>query len=268
MVAAHVATVEGDLADFIQLVTWGAAWLAGRVVRRRTLEAARVATEALQRLHEVELQAREATARERDRIARELHDVVAHAVSLVVVQAGAERLALGESSPRTRGVLDAIETAGRQALTELRAMLAVLRAPDDSDASELGPQPDLSALPALVAGVRDAGLDVDVVLEVATTPSAGVGLSAYRIVQEALTNAVKHGARSASVVVRDMGGVLLIEVTSPLAAASSAAPSGSGRGLVGMRERVALHGGTLHAGPDRDEWVVRAQLPTAGAMSL
>ena len=268
VVAAHIATQDGDPADFLPLLLWGASWAAGRVVRRRTLEAARIATDATLRAQQREDEAREAVRRERDRIARELHDVVAHAVSLIVVQAGAERLALGSRSARTRGVLDAIETTGRQALVELRTMLAVLREPDSGTAEDLGPQPDVDAVPALVERVRDAGLDVALDFAPGTTLPAGVGLSAYRIVQEALTNAVKHGADSATVSVVVDDGTLVVDVRSPLTPAGAApdAGSGSGRGLIGMRERVALHGGALQAGPDADSWVVRAWLPASSAV--
>ncbi len=260
VMAAHIATKEGRPDDFIAALIWTAAWVAGRVVRRRTLEAVRIATEATQRAQQREDEAREAVGHERDRIARELHDVVAHAVSLVVVQAGAERLALGAEAPRTRSVLDAIETAGRQALVELRAMLAVLRSDDDC-AAELGPQPDLGALPALIGRVREAGLRVEVELAVDGTVPAGVELSAYRIVQEALTNALKHSPTWAAVCVRSEGAAVCIEVRNEQVPGATASAAATGRGLVGMRERAALHGGDLTAGREGDEWVVRARLP-------
>ncbi|HVF18730.1 MAG TPA: sensor histidine kinase [Mycobacteriales bacterium] len=267
VVAAHAATEEGDLGDFLGPLLWVAAWTAGRVVRRRTLEAARIATDATLRAQLREDEAREAVSRERDRIARELHDVVAHAVSLVVVQAGAERLALGATAPRTRGVLDAIETAGRQALVELRAMLAVLRT-DGEAGLELGPQPDLDALPALVERVREAGLPVDVDVDLPAPLPAGVGLSTYRIVQEALTNALKHSPTSATVTVRSTPGEVVVEVRNPGAGASTGSSNGSGRGLVGMRERAALHAGELTAGPEGHDWVVRARLPLTPAAAV
>ncbi len=260
VVAGHAAAPDSEAVDFFPWLLWGAAWFAGWVVRRRTLEAAAVATEATLRAHRQEEQAREAAARERDRIARELHDVVAHAVSLVVVQAGAERLALGADSPRTRAALDAIETAGRQALVELRAMLAVLRSPDD-DASELGPQPGLDDLPALVARVREAGLPVTLEVDVAPDVPAGVALSAYRIVQEALTNALKHAPTTATVSLRCVEGALYVEVANPLAGEARGTAAEAGRGLVGMNERAALHGGEVTAGVEVGVWVVRARLP-------
>lgn len=260
VVAGHALAPESEAVDFLPWLVWGASWFAGWVVRRRTLDAAAVATDATMRLHHQQEQAREAAARERDRIARELHDVVAHAVSLVVVQAGAERLALGADAPRTRAALDAIETAGRQALVELRAMLAVLRSPDD-DASELGPQPGLDDLPALVSGVREVGLPVELDIDVTQHVPAGVGLSAYRIIQEALTNALKHAATSAHVGLRCHDGALCVEVRNPLAPTPHRPGDGTGRGLVGMTERATLHGGDVQAGSESGMWVVRARLP-------
>jgi signal transduction histidine kinase len=272
VVVAHVLTRDGDAGDFLPLLVWGAPWLAGRLVRRRTLEAGHAATEAALLVERRAAEAREAAARERDRIARELHDVVAHAVSLMVVQAGAERLTLGEDQPRTRSVLEAIESAGRQALVELRAMLVVLRSEDVDDAgtatggsaNELtGPQPDLAQLPDLVARVRHAGLPVELSLDVDGSEPAGVALSAYRIVQEALTNVLKHGPSPTEVRVRRQGPDLVVEVRSTLEAGSVSPPADGGRGLVGMRERARLHSGTVSAGPIGGSWVVRARLPLA-----
>jgi signal transduction histidine kinase len=261
IVAGHAVSRDGEALDFLPWLVWGASWFAGSLVRRRTLDAAAVVSEATLRAHRQEEHAREAAARERDRIARELHDVVAHAVSLVVVQAGAERLVLGADAPRTRAVLDAIENAGRQALVELRAMLAVLRSPDDAGSAEMGPQPGLDELPALAARVRDAGLPIDLDVDVPGGVPPGVGLSAYRIVQEALTNALKHAPTSTHVEVHCRDGALSVEVRNPLVQAADQVDSGTGRGLVGMRERAMLHGGEVHAGVVSGMWVVRARLP-------
>ncbi len=251
---AHVLTKEGDLGDFLPFVVWGVPWLAGRLVRRQALTARAAGARAAL----LEVEAREATGRERDRIARELHDVVGHAVSLMVVQAGAERMALGDTAPRTTAALLAVEASGRQALVELRAMLGVLRA--TGSGHELAPQPDLGGVPALVEAVRTAGLEVQV--SVTGDPqavSAGVGLAGYRVVQEALTNALRHGAGTAQVQVR-VGDAVEVEVRNGL---GHGVPVGAGRGLTGMRERVELFGGTLSAGPVDGEWVVAARLPTA-----
>jgi signal transduction histidine kinase len=174
----------------------------------------------------------------------------------MVVQAGAERLA-GDVSPRTEDVLTAIESTGRQALVELRTMLGVLR--DGGDSGRLEPQPDLRALTALVESVRAAGLDV--VLDMPDAPEVpqGVGLAAYRVVQESLTNALRHGDGRAQVRVT-VDDEVHVEVRNPVGS-SPLGEGGAGRGLVGMRERVALFAGHVEARRCGDEWVVCAELP-------
>ncbi|MGH3714761.1 MAG: sensor histidine kinase [Micromonosporaceae bacterium] len=263
IVVAHIMTGDGDPDDFLPWLLWGAPWVLGKVVRRRTTQASRVAVEATLLAQRREQEAREAVAAERDRIARDLHDVVAHAVSLMVVQAGAERLALHDTAPRTRTALEAIETAGRNALGELRTMLSVLRPPEDTTA-ELAPHPDLGELPALVERVRHAGVAVELTIELAGPVPPGVAVSAYRIVQEALTNVLKHAPPSAVVRVAGHLDSLRVEVRNPLTGGRPA-PAGNGRGLVGMRERAAVHGGDVTAGEEQGAWVVRARLPFAPA---
>jgi signal transduction histidine kinase len=253
-----VAGPDVEVAYFWPFVIWGAPWLVGRLARRQSLQARADGARAAVLLAEQEAQTREAASRERDRIARELHDVVAHAVSLMVVQAGAERLAHPDSP--SREALDAIETSGRQALVELRSMLGVLRGPED-EATE--PQPDLSSLPTLVERVRDAGLPVELRTTGGGVVPAGIALSAYRVVQEALTNALRHGGAVPTEVLVDVGADVLVEVRSGLPGAQAVSRVGSGRGVVGMRERVALHDGSLDAGPEDGQWVVRARLPLA-----
>jgi len=190
--------------------------------------------------------AREAVVEERARIARELHDAIAHNVSMIVVQAGAERRVLDESQSSTREVLSTVEEIGRGALTEMRRLVGMLRAESDDP---LAPQPGLDDLQTLVTQVREAGLPVE--LEVEGEPRelpVGVGLSAYRIVQEALTNALKHaGDARASVRVRYAGDALELEIVDD-GAGSAGRAGGGGHGLVGMRERVALYGGRFEAG--------------------
>jgi signal transduction histidine kinase len=195
---------------------------------------------------ERDLVAREAVVEERARIARELHDVIAHHVSMIVLQAGAERRVLDGPSASTREVLETIEQTGRSALTEMRRLLGMLR----GDANEpLTPQPGLSDLPTLIGQLRDAGLPVE--LQVEGEPGelpVGIELSAYRIVQEALTNALKHaGDASATVHVRYGLDSLELEIIDD-GAGTSTPVGGGGHGLVGMRERVALYGGRLEAG--------------------
>jgi signal transduction histidine kinase len=233
-------------------------------LHRRELLATLLGERAERAERERELRAREAVADERARIARELHDVVAHDVSVMVVQAqGAARVLEGEQ-PQVRQALAAIEATGREAVDEMRRLLGVLRRSDDELA--VAPQPSLGQLEALVAGVRDAGLPVEleVVGEPRTLPP-GVDLSAYRIVQEALTNALKHaGPARARVVVRYEADAVALEVSDDGPGVAEAV--GTGHGLVGMRERVALYGGDLEAGESREGgWALRARLPLGAA---
>jgi signal transduction histidine kinase len=208
---------------------------------------------------ERDVAAREAVVEERARIARELHDAIAHNVSMMVVQAGAERRTLADESP-TREVLETVELIGRSALTEMRRLVGMLR----SDANDpLAPQPGLRDLPTLVTQVREAGLPV--VLEIDGEPRelpVGLELSAYRIVQEALTNALKHaGDARASVRVAYGADSLELEIVDDGRGESAAVASG-GHGLVGMRERVALYGGRFEADrPATGGFAVRVLLP-------
>jgi signal transduction histidine kinase len=195
---------------------------------------------------ERDLVAREAVVEERARIARELHDAIAHNVSMMVVQAGAERRVLDETNGGTKEVLVTIERIGRGALTEMRRLVGMLR----SDAADpLAPQPGLDDLPTLVAQVRDAGLPVELEVDGERRElPVGIELSAYRIVQEALTNALKHaGHARARVYVRYGEDSLELEIVDDGTGAEAPVSSG-GHGLVGMRERVALYGGRLDAG--------------------
>jgi signal transduction histidine kinase len=209
---------------------------------------------------ERDLVAREAVVEERARIARELHDVIAHHVSMIVLQAGAERRVLDGANASTREVLETVERTGRSALTEMRRLLGMLR----GDANEpLIPQPGLTDVPLLVGQLREAGLPVALHVEGEQRElPVGIELSAYRIVQEALTNALKHaGESSASVRIRYGSESLELEIADDGTGASAPVASG-GHGLVGMRERVALYGGSLDAGRrPSGGFVVRVLLP-------
>jgi signal transduction histidine kinase len=215
-------------------------WYVGRLVRIRGERAAQ-----LEREHAAE--ARRAVVEERTRIARELHDVVAHRVSLMTVQAGAAKTVAADDPEGASQAMQAVETAGRQALDELRHLLGVLR--PEAEAEALGPQAGLADVPRLVEQLRAAGLDVTLAMdgEPADLP-APVDLSAYRIVQEALTNALKHAGPGARTEVRlhtDDRGVD-IEVLDDGRGATTL--TGSGHGIIGMRERALLLGGRLDAG--------------------
>jgi len=236
-----------------------AAWLAGVFIRGRREAVAQAARTAA-----AERQAEQAVADERARMARELHDVVSHNLSVVVLQAaGAQAAGGSDAGP----ALEKIERSGRQALVEMRRLLGVLRQPGEQPARpELSPQPGLAELPALAEGVRAAGLPV--VLAVDGDPAglpAAVDISAYRIVQEALTNVLKHaGQASAQVSVRCAAEEVLIEVTDDGTGTLAGGQAGGGQGLAGMRERVALFGGELAAGPrPAGGFAVRARLPLA-----
>jgi signal transduction histidine kinase len=199
---------------------------------------------------------------ERLRIARDLHDVVAHHVSVMGVQAGAARRALDKNPDLARTALQTVEETARTAIGELRGLLGVLRAELADDVEQPTPTPGLAQLPELLSSARAAGIDVrhGVYGEPRPVPE-GVALSAYRVVQEALTNVVKHaGARTAEVRVRYLDTTLEVEVTDDGHGHTGA--DGGGFGLAGMRERVAVHGGELEAGPRRDAgYRVRASLP-------
>jgi signal transduction histidine kinase len=240
------------------------AWAAGRAMRRRQQLVELLDERARQLEHEREERIRATVADERARIARELHDVVAHSVSVMVVQAQAGPRLVGEHE-RAVAAFDAIAASGREALGELRRLLGILRTADEALA--IGPQPGLGSLAALVDQLGEAGLAVDLRIEgeqIALAP--GVDLAAYRIVQEALTNTLRHaGPAHAGVVVRYGPAAVEFEIVDD-GAGVAGARNGSGHGLVGMRERTALYGGRLEAGPRPDGgFAVRASLPLAGA---
>jgi signal transduction histidine kinase len=227
----------------------------------RHSERARIAEERAQRSEE---EARRAVDEERNRITRELHDVLAHSVSVMTVQASAVRRLLTPAQQREREALMTVEETGRQALSEMRRLLGIMRTEEELPA--LAPQPGLGTLPALVEQVRQSGLPVELTVEGEPVKlPAGVDLSAFRIVQEALTNALKHaGPAHAWVAVRYVGDDVEIEVAND--GRSQGENDGAGHGLVGMRERVALCGGELHSGPrPGGGFKISARLPVAGS---
>jgi signal transduction histidine kinase len=232
----------------LQLVGGFGLWLAGNNVRQRGLRATMLEERALRLERERELSMRVARADERERIARELHDVVAHSVSVMVIQAGAARTLIGSQPQRSTEALLAVESSGRDALRELRHLLGLLTAAEEQPV--LAPQPGLDQLQPLVERMAQAGQPVE--LRVEGTPRElppGLDLTAYRIVQEALTNVLKYaqGAQTRVDVTFGEDELRLQVVDSGGAVADGA--NGSGRGLIGMRERVQMYGGTLEVGP-------------------
>jgi signal transduction histidine kinase len=259
--AATSVLAGGESADNLLFAGFvvGAPWAAGRLTRRLGLHA----REAERRAREHEERAREAAAAERARIARELHDIVAHSVSVMVAQAGGAEEIVESAPERARDAMRSVRETGQQALVEMRRMVGLLRTSEEALA--VHPQPTLAELETLVSRARHAGLHVEVGVDGAPRPlPPGVDLSAYRIVQEALTNARKHGGAGATarVTVRWLPTGVELSIENDRTGASA---GGGGHGLVGMRERTALYGGTLDAGPlPGGGFVVRALLPAEG----
>jgi signal transduction histidine kinase len=224
--------------------------------RTRSLRAAEARAERL------ELERREAIAEERARIARELHDVIAHSVSVMTVQAGAAEEMLRVDPARAVDPVRAVQETGRQALVEMKRLVGMLREGDAE--TGLAPQPGVAEVERLVAQMREAGLDVELRVEGTPRPvPIGVDLSAYRVVQEALTNSLKHGGGARAIVTLRYGEEELgLEVSDD---GRGETGPGQGHGLAGMRERVGIFGGSFEAGPCADGgFAVRASLPFQG----
>jgi signal transduction histidine kinase len=249
----------GDLA--LGLVVFSLVpWLVGQALRRERRRSARLEELASQLEAEREQRAREAVAAERGRIARELHDIVAHAISVVAVQADAAAKLLDRDVARAREPLETIQETARAALAEMRRLVGLLRVTEEG--APLGPQPGLADLERLVADAERSGLPVTLEFsgEARTLPVT-LALAAYRIVQEGLTNARKHaGPASAHVVIHYEPDAVSVEVRDDGRPSGSA--NGGGHGLVGVRERVALLGGDLECGPQEGGgFLLRARLP-------
>ncbi|HEX6652035.1 MAG TPA: histidine kinase [Thermoleophilaceae bacterium] len=264
--AVDVARGHGTVLDatgeypFV-LVVWGA----GVAVRNMRLRARELEDRVGLLARERDEKARAAAARERTRIARELHDVVAHSVSTMVLQASGARQVLRSHTDEADDAMRSVEFTGRQALRELRRMLGILRT---DDRPSLDPQPGVADIELLVAHMRDTGLPVE--LEASSAPpglAPGLDLTAYRIVQEALTNVLKHAGRVETSVRVSFGAEaleLVIRNAGPIAQLASNGGD-PGHGLIGMRERVALYGGSVSARPDDGGgFTVHAWLPLEG----
>lgn len=237
-------------------------WFFGRLVLAHARQNEVLVDQGRRLVEDQHRVAERAVAQERTRIARELHDVLAHSVSVMVVQAGAARALLGHDEAAADEALSRIEDAGRTVLDETGHLLGLLRESGDESAS---PQPSAGDLIALVDGFRAAGASVDLSMEGTTEGlPAALGLSVYRIVEEAMTNALKHGGGNAHVLYRRSPDVVDLQVTSEVA--RRVGTTSGGHGLIGMRERVAMFDGTLTTGPTEDgHYVVRARLPIGTA---
>jgi signal transduction histidine kinase len=254
---------KGGVGNFVfSSIAFTIAWAIGFGLGRKFHEA----EEAKERLARAERarveQARLAVADERTRIARELHDVVGHSVSVMTVQASAARRLLRPHQVKEREALLVVEQTGREALAEMRKMVGVLRRPEEAPA--LAPQPSLEHLDRLIEHTRETGLPVELRIEGTPEPlPAGVDLTAYRLVQEGLTNAVKHArAQHATVLVRYSEGHVELTVTDD--GAGDGGGDSGGHGLVGMRERVSVYGGELEAGQLAEGgYRLRARLPVS-----
>jgi signal transduction histidine kinase len=244
------------------LILLGAVWTVGKVAGSRHAQAAAIERDAAERDRRREAETRAAAAAERGRIARELHDSVSHSLALIAMQAGGAQAVLQREPERAEQSLRSIELAAREGLTEMRRLLGLIGGAEPQ--AELSPQPGLNRLDALVDRAREAGLDVSLRSEgAARAVPPAVDLSAYRIVQEALTNAAKHGGRCrAQVSVRWTPTALELEITNDGARGGDRDDGVPGRGLTGMGERTGLVGGELEAGHHGDGgYRVRARLP-------
>ncbi|MBT2421707.1 sensor histidine kinase [Streptomyces sp. ISL-22] len=252
------SSVLGTVALVIFMtVPFALAWVLGDSIRTRRAYYEQLEERATRLEKEREAQAKVAVAAERARIARELHDVVAHNVSVMVVQADGAAYVLDSAPDQAKKALETISSTGRQALAEMRRLLGVLRTGEHQESGEYVPQPDVEQIDELIQQCRNSGLPVDFKVEGTPRPlPSGVELTAYRIVQEALTNTRKHGGPNAGASVRlvyfDDGLGLLVEDDgkgAPHELYEDGGADGKGHGLIGMRERVGMVGGTLDAGP-------------------
>ncbi|WP_406394187.1 sensor histidine kinase [Streptomyces sp. NBC_00887] len=249
--------VQSAFVVVVLTVPFVLAWVLGDSMRTRRAYFSQLEERAARLEREREAQSKVAVAAERARIARELHDVVAHNVSVMVVQADGAAYVMDAAPDQARQALETISSTGRQALAEMRRLLGVLRTGDTRESGEYVPQPDVEQIEDLVEQVRRTGLTVDFKIEGTPRPlPTGVELTAYRIVQEALTNTRKHGGPDAGASVRlvyfDDGLGLLVEDDGRGAAHElyeDGGADGAGHGMIGMRERVGMVGGTLDAGP-------------------
>jgi signal transduction histidine kinase len=244
------------------ILVWGGAFVVGDQVRQRQQRHAELVERARRAELELERERRLAAAEERTRIARDLHDSAAHAINVILVQAGAARLLQGRDPDAARAALTTIEDVARETIGEIDVLVRGLR--EDGGSPEVEPPLGLAALETLAERYRVAGLAIDVQVAGRFRPlPRGVDQAAYRILQESLTNAARHGDGAARVEVRYGDGDLELTITNPAGAIVNGAEGAGGHGILGMRERASLLGGTVEAARTGGDFLVRARLPYA-----
>jgi signal transduction histidine kinase len=243
------------------VVLFSAAWAGGRAMRARRVRDTELQNENARLVGEQSARERLAAAEERRRIARELHDIVAHRVTTIVIQAESGA-ATAEDADGARRTFATIAASGRESLDELRRLLGLLR--EEAGPARTSPTPGLARLDALVEDVRGAGMPVETDLQgdLSRLP-AGIDLAVYRIIQESLTNALRHAGTSATLMLRRTDQGVVVEVRNPIAPQARTRTRGAGGGLPGMRERARVYGGSVTAGARDGHWVVQAVLPVA-----
>jgi signal transduction histidine kinase len=268
----HVGATSTDKSGFptsavlFGIVVWGGAWMIGDQVRQRRRRRVEVEERLRRAERETARERRLAAAEERTRIARDLHDSAAHAINVILVQAGAARLLQQRDPEAARGALTTIEEVARETIGEIDRLVTGLRDNGGVEGpSAVEPPTGLAALDTLAERYRAAGLQIDVRIEGRPRPlPRGLDQAAYRILQESLTNAARHGEGVAEVSVRYGEREVELAIANTVAAAPPDAEKAGGHGILGMRERASLLGGTLDAGRDGHGFHVRARLPYAG----
>jgi signal transduction histidine kinase len=266
LLAVHVASAGVNSGHFpgaklvFGVLLWGGTWLAGERARLRREQMAELEERALRAEREADRERRLAAAEERARIARDLHDSAGHAINVILVHAGLGRLRAGGDPEETRATFETIEEVARETVGDIDQLVRVLR--EDSANGEVEPPPGLAALDALVERHRETGLEVTATVTGERRPlPAGVEGAAYRILQEALTNAARHGTGSAELELGFEASALDITIANPVAGDEGDRPIGGGHGLVGMRERVAGLGGSIEAAVRDGRYRMHARVP-------
>jgi signal transduction histidine kinase len=264
LIATYFRTALPDIPNlFTSAVVLIPLGLAAETIRTARVRAEDSRQRVLDMADEQEENTRRAIEQERSRIARELHDVVTHNVSVMVVQAGAARKIMATAPDRATDALLAVEASGRSAMAELRQVMGLLTPNNQEDSDQLSPQPGLDQLPALIERVRGTGMVVEYTVTGMPRPlPQGVDLAGYRVVQEALTNTVKHAEGASARVQVEFGEAeLRITVTDAGGAPGASAATGNGRGLLGLRERLAVYDGSLDTGPLDGGFRLMARIP-------